>query len=95
MPAKKKQKPEATPEMKAKARAAQLDVVDLLEEQCTRAQNAVVDLEGSLNPQIDANPEDKLLMEMLDLITDAGELLQDLRDLLTTMRQRDERDQVT
>jgi hypothetical protein len=69
--------------------SGQLDLVDQLTDQCTRAQDILVDVEGSLNLEIDANPEDKLLMEMLDVVTDAEESLVELRELLGTMERRD------
>lgn len=70
--------------------SGQLDLVDLLSEHENTATNALTALEDALNPQIDANPNDKLLMEMLDVVTDAQESLTELRDLLDTMRTRDE-----
>lgn len=68
----------------------QLDLVELLWEHERRAEEGLTALEDALNPQIDANPNDKLLMEMLDVVTDAQESLQVLRDLLQTMQTRDE-----
>ena len=70
----------------------QLDLVALLSEQQSTAESALSALEDALNPQIDANPNDKLLMEMLDVVTDAQESLAELRELLDTMERRDERE---
>jgi hypothetical protein len=69
--------------------SGQLDLVALLSEYEDTASTALTALEDALNPQIDANPDDKLLMEMLDVVTDAQESLGELRDLLTTMQRRD------
>ena len=70
--------------------SGQLDLVDALREQADTADTALSGLEDLLNPAIDANPNDKLLMEMLDVVTDAEESLGELRDLLDTMQRRDE-----
>lgn len=70
--------------------SGQLDLVDVLEEQRARAESAIITLEETLNPQLDANPNDTILMEMFDVVTDAAESLRELQDLLTTMRNRDE-----
>lgn len=70
--------------------SGQLDLVEVLWDQERRAEDALLTLEQTLNPQIDANPDDKLLMEMLDMVTDAQESLQEFRDLLQTMQERDE-----
>jgi hypothetical protein len=70
--------------------SAQLDLVDQLWEYERAAENSLTALEDALNAQIDANPNDKLLMEMLDVATDASESLAVLRDLLQTMQRRDE-----
>lgn len=70
--------------------SGQLDVVDLLWTQQNGAEDALASLEGTLSEQIDANPEDKLLMDMFDLVTDARQSLQQFRDLLQTMQNRDE-----
>lgn len=70
--------------------SGQLDVVDVLRQHTNSAEDSLASLEGALNPQIDANPNDKLLMEMLDVVTDAAESLKELQDLLTTMEQRDQ-----
>jgi hypothetical protein len=72
--------------------SGQLDLVDMLFEQQNSVEAGLSNIEDALNPQIDANPDDKLLMEMLDVLTDAQESMATLRDLLTTMRQRDEQD---
>jgi hypothetical protein len=72
--------------------SGQLDLVALLSEQQDTAENALSALEDALNLQIDANPNDKLLMEMLDVVTDARESLVELRELLDTMERRDERE---
>jgi hypothetical protein len=72
--------------------SGQLDLVALLSEHQNAAENALSALEDALNPQIDANPNDKLLMEMLDVVTDARESLAELRELLDTMERRDERE---
>jgi signal transduction histidine kinase len=69
--------------------SGQLDLVDVLDEQVAGAYETVVTIAEMLNPQIDANPNDKLLMEMFDVATDAQESLDDLRTLLQTMRKRD------
>jgi hypothetical protein len=70
--------------------SGQLDLIDLLREHQTTAENGLNALVDALNPQIDANPNDKLLMEMLDVVTDAQESLAELAELLDTMQQRDE-----
>jgi hypothetical protein len=70
--------------------SGQLDLADLLSDQTARVEDGLTDLEDTLNPQIDANPNDKLLMEMLDVVTDARESIQELRDLLQTMQERDQ-----
>src|SRR5579859_251766 len=70
--------------------SGQLDVVDLLREQQVAADDALTSIEDQLNIQIDANPDDKLLMEMLDVLSDTRESLMELRDLLDTMQRRDE-----
>lgn len=70
--------------------SGQLDLVDLLREHADNAQASLTNVEDALNPEIDANPDDKLLMEMLDVVTDAQEALREFRDLLDTMQQRDE-----
>lgn len=67
----------------------QLDLVVLLSEQSSTAEGGLIELETALNPAIDANPNDKLLLEMLDYVTDAQESLRELRDLLQSMEQRD------
>ena len=72
--------------------SGQLDLVALLSEHQNAAENALSALEDALNPQIDANPNDKLLMEMLDVVTDARESLAELRELLDTVERRDERE---
>jgi hypothetical protein len=69
--------------------SGQLDLVDLMSDQAARAEGGLSDLYDTLNLQVDANPNDKLLMEMLDVVTDAQESMQELRDLLQTMQQRD------
>lgn len=69
--------------------SGQLDLVDILWEHERTAENALIALAEQLNPAIDANANDKLLMEMLDVVTDAQESLQTLRDLLDTMQRRD------
>lgn len=63
----------------------------ILYEQARTAEGSLEALQETLNPQIDANPNDKLMMEMLDVATDAQESLADLRELIETMRQRDQR----
>ena len=70
--------------------SGQLDVVAILYEQARTAEGAIAALEDTLNPQIDANPDEKLYMEMLDVASDARESIDDLLDLIQTMRQRDE-----
>ena len=70
--------------------SGQLDVVDLLRDQQTTADDALTAIEDQLNVQIDSNPDDKLLMEMLDVLSDARESLMEVRDLLDTMQRRDE-----
>src|SRR5579864_2454493 len=69
--------------------SGQLDLVALLREQAASALNQIESIEEALNPQIDANPEDRLLMEMLASLTDARDSLQDVADLLETMQTRD------
>ncbi len=71
--------------------SGQLDLAAILYEQARTAEGALQALQETLNPQIDANPNDKLMMEMLDVATDAQESLTDLRELIETMRQRDQR----
>jgi hypothetical protein len=80
---------EVTREVGDATESGQLDLVALLRDQVTAAQDRIVDIEETLNPQIDANPDDKLLMEMLDYVSDARDALSDLTDLLNTMQQRD------
>ncbi|HEX8917720.1 MAG TPA: hypothetical protein VF898_04415 [Chloroflexota bacterium] len=70
--------------------SGQLDVVDLLREQQVTADDALASIEDQLNVQIDANPDDKLLMEMLDIVSDARESLMELRDLFDTVERRDQ-----
>lgn len=67
----------------------QLDVVAVLSNQATAAENALDALESALGPQIDANTEDKLLLDMLDYVTDTHESLEAVRDALQVMKQRD------
>jgi hypothetical protein len=69
--------------------SGQLDLVAVLGEQLRPIEDGIANLETTLNPQIDANPSDKLLMEMLDVVSDARETIEELRDLLQTMEQRD------
>jgi signal transduction histidine kinase len=76
------------------AESGQLDLVDLLSDQLRPIEDGIADIETTLNPQIDANPNDKLLMEMLDVVTDARESIEELRDLVQTMRKRDEAEQI-
>lgn len=73
--------------------SGQLDLVAILADQLNVAETSLIELDGTLNPQIDANPNDKLLMEMLDVLSDARESLAVLRDLLTTMETRDEEEE--
>ena len=70
--------------------SGQLDLVALLRDHLARAEDALVNMEDDLNPQIDANPDDKLLMEVLDVASDARESLRELSDLLDTMERRDQ-----
>jgi hypothetical protein len=70
--------------------SGQLDLVDVLSDELRPVEDGIANIETLLNPQIDANPNDKLLMEMLDVVTDARESVEELRELLQTMRQRDE-----
>lgn len=70
--------------------SGQLDLVDVLAEYLETADSSLTALSDTLNPQIDANPDDKLLMEMLDVVTDAQESLATVRDLLQTMARRDQ-----
>ncbi len=70
--------------------SGQLDLVDTLSEQLTAVEDGMAGIEGTLSPEIDANPDDRLLMEMLDVLTDAQEAIGDFRDMLETMRRRDE-----
>ena len=76
------------------AESGQLDLVALLSDQLRPIEDGIADIETTLNPQIDANPNDKLLMEMLDVVTDARESIEELRDLVQTMRKRDESEQI-
>jgi len=69
--------------------SGQLDLVAALGEQLRPIEDGIATLETTINPQIDANPNDKLLMEMLDVVSDARESIEELRDLLQTMEQRD------
>jgi hypothetical protein len=69
--------------------SGQLDLVALLMDQASGADSSLTDLEETLSAQIDANPNDKLLMETFDLVTDARQSLQTARDLLVTMERRD------
>lgn len=70
--------------------SGQLDVVDLLWTQQNAAEDALGTLEATLSEQIDSNPNDKLLMDMFDLVTDSRQSLRSARDLLQTMQNRDE-----
>ena len=70
--------------------SGQLDLVEVLGDQLRPIEDGIANLETTLGPQIDANPNDKLLMEMLDVVSDARETIEELRDLLQTMQQRDE-----
>lgn len=67
----------------------QLDLVAILSEHASAAESGLSGIEDALNPAIDANPNDKLLMEMLNYVTDAQESLSELRELLQVMEQRD------
>jgi hypothetical protein len=69
--------------------SGQLDLVALLMDQAAGADSTLTDLEETLSAQIDANPNDKLLMDMFDYITDARQSLRSARDLLVTMERRD------
>jgi hypothetical protein len=69
--------------------SGQLDLVALLMDQGAGADSTLTDLEETLSAQIDANPNDKLLMDMFDYITDARQSLRSARDLLVTMERRD------
>jgi hypothetical protein len=69
--------------------SGQLDLVAVLGDQLRPVEDGIASLETTLGPQIDANPNDKLLMEMLDVVSDARETIEELRDLLQTMKQRD------
>jgi len=69
--------------------SGQLDLVAVLGEQLRPIEDGIATLETTINPQIDANPNDKLLMEMLDVVSDARESIEELRDLLQAMQQRD------
>lgn len=69
--------------------SGQLDLVEVLRDQADAATDTLTNLEETLNPQIDANPNDKLLMEMLGVVSDARESLDELRELLGTMETRD------
>jgi hypothetical protein len=69
--------------------SGQLDLVDVLNDQLRPVEDGIANIETTLSPQIDANPNDKLLMEMLDVVTDARESIEELRDLLQTMQSRD------
>ena len=69
--------------------SGQLDLVDVLNDQLRPVEDGIANIETTLGPQIDANPNDKLLMEMLDVVTDARESIEELRDLLQTMQSRD------
>lgn len=69
--------------------SGQLDVVALVREEVGAADSALVDIEDTLNPQIDANPNDTLLMEMLVHVSDARESVDAIRDLLGTIERRD------
>jgi hypothetical protein len=72
------------------AEIGQLDLVDVLSEQEAQAEEGAVAMDEMLSQSIDANPNDKLLMEMFNRVTDAEQSLKAVRDLLEIMRQRDE-----
>jgi hypothetical protein len=80
---------EVTREVGDATESGQLDLVAALRDQVAAAQDRVATIEEALNPQIDANPNDTLLMEMLDYVSDARDALSDLSDLLDTMQRRD------
>jgi hypothetical protein len=69
--------------------SGQLDLVEVLYGYLNSIEGGLTDFEDTLNPQIDANPDDKLLMEMLDVVSDARESITEARDLLQTMEKRD------
>jgi hypothetical protein len=67
----------------------QLDLLALLSEQTSVAEVGLSAIQDLVNPAIDANPNDNLLMDVLGYVGDAQEALAGLRDLLQTMEQRD------
>jgi hypothetical protein len=67
----------------------QLDLLALLSEQTSVAEGGLSTIQDLVNPAIDANPNDNLLMDVLGYVGDAQEALAGLRDLLQTMEQRD------
>src|SRR5207248_7737612 len=69
--------------------SGQLDLVDMLRENVDAADDRLTSVVDALTVEIDANPEDKLLMEALDVASDAQEDIQALRELLATIRKRD------
>lgn len=69
--------------------SGQLDLVEILGDQLRPIEDGITEIETVLSPQIDANPNDKLLLEMLDVVTDARESLEEFRELLNTMESRD------
>lgn len=69
--------------------SGQLDLVGVLSDYANAVDGGLNDLQDALSPAIDANPNDKLLMDMLGAVAGAQESLKILRDLLTMMEQRD------
>jgi hypothetical protein len=67
----------------------QLGLVATLWEQENLAETALSAVEDMLSKAIDANPNDKLLLEMLNQVADAQRSVAVLRKLLETMERRD------
>lgn len=69
--------------------SGQLDLVDALGDQLDTMDAGLNGFEDLVNPAIDENPEDKLLMELLDHVSDVRQSLEAVRELLQTIDQRD------
>lgn len=73
--------------------SGQLGLVEILRDHAGTADAGLSSLEEALNPEIDANPDDKLLMELFDYVTDARDSLGEARRLLDTIQARDEEEE--
>lgn len=69
--------------------SGQLSLLDVLSERLNSADAAVNDMLDPLNPAIEANPNDNLMLEMYGYITDARAAIEGIRRVMTTMQERD------